>query len=348
MSYNSGRMYIFLLILTILTFILLLVVAAIRPSHSKLNLFELERRSELGDKHTKKALIREKLLDDVVSLQRVTVAILLVIIVVLSVLTFELVIGIFMAISVALTFGSIARLGLIKKLSKKLYKYNEESVLNFIQKVPILVRFLRSAPTNSGFHDLHIDSRQELQHLVSESDGVLTPDEKKLIVSSLSFNDELVRTIMTPRDSIVSVKKTEFLGPLVLDDLHKTGHSKLPVIAGDIDHIIGILHLEGLLALDIKRSTTAGKAMEPKVYYIHQDQTLQHALTEFLSTRHYLLIVINESHETVGLLALADVIEALLGRKIVDEFGSHDNLQDVAMRKLRGNNHPEKKTASSL
>jgi CBS domain containing-hemolysin-like protein len=128
------------------------------------------------------------------------------------------------------------------------------------------------------------------------------------------------------------------LGPLTLDDLHKTGNSKLPVIASDIDHIVGILHLEGLLALDIKRSTTAEKAMEPKVYYIHKDQTLQHALTEFLSTRHYLLIVIDESRQTVGLITLEDVIEALLGRKIVDEFDAHDNLREVASRKPRINN----------
>lgn len=344
MSYNSDGMYIFLLILTALAFTLLLIVAAIRPSHSKLNLFELERRSDLGDEHAEKALVREKLLGDVVSLQRVLIAVLLVIVVILSELTFGLVAGILVAIVVTLMYGSIARLGLIKKLSKKLYKYSEESVLNFIQKVPILVRFLRSAPMNSDLHVLHIDSRQELQHLVAESDGVLTPEEKKLIANSLSFNDELVRTVMTPRDSIVSVKKSEFLGPLTLDDLHKAGHSKLPVIAGDIDHIIGILHLEGLLALDIKRSTTAEKAMEPKVYYIHEGQTLQHALTEFLSTRHYLLVVINKARETVGLLTLEDVIEALLGRKIVDEFDAHDDPHQVALRNPRKNHYPEKHT----
>lgn len=342
MRYNGDGMFIFLLILTTTAFILLLVVAAIRPHHSKLNMFELERRFGLGDKHAEKALIREKLLGDVVSLQRVLIAILQVIVVILSELTFGLYFGIFVAFMVALVYGSIARLSFIRKLSQKLYKYSEESVLYFIQKAPYLVKFLRSAPMSTGSHVLHIDSRQELQHLVAESDGVLTPEEKKLIVNSLSFNDQLVRTVMTPRDSINSIKKTEFLGPLTLDDLHKTGRSKLPVIAGDIDHIVGILHLEGLLALDIKRSTTAEKAMEPKVYYIHQDQTLQHALTEFLSTRHYLLIVINESRETVGLLTLTDVIESLIGRKIVDEFDSHDNLRKVALRNPRGNKHSEK------
>ena len=344
MSYNSDRMFIILLLLTIIVFILLLIVAAIRPHHSKLNMFELERRSLIGDEYAEKALIREKLLGDVVSLQRVLIAILQVVVVILSELTFGLYFGIAVAFMVALVYGSIARLGIIRKLSQKLYRYSEPSILKFIQSAKYLVKFLRSAPMSSGSHVLHVDSRQELQHLVAESDDVLTSDEKKLIVNSLSFNDQLVQTVMTKRDLIKSVNKSEFLGPLTLDDLHKTGHNKLPVIDSGIDHIVGILHLEGLLTLDIKRSTTTEKAMESKVYYIHQDQTLQHALTEFLSTRHYLLIVINESRETVGLVTLTDVVEALLGRKIIDEFDNHDNLRRVAQRNPRGINHYKRQT----
>jgi CBS domain containing-hemolysin-like protein len=130
------------------------------------------------------------------------------------------------------------------------------------------------------------------------------------------------------------------LGPLTLNDLHKTGHSRLPVINGDIDHVVGILNLKGLLALDIKRSTTAEKAMDPKVYYIRADQVLQHALAAFLRTKHQLFIVVNEYRETVGLLTLEDAIEALIGRKIVDEFDAHDDLRAVALRNPRDNNRP--------
>jgi CBS domain containing-hemolysin-like protein len=320
---------------------MLLILAAIRPRHSTLNIFELERRAGIGDYHAEKALDREKMLGDVVSLQRVLIAVMQVVVFVVAELAFGFYFGIFMAFVVALFYGSIARLSIIKKLSQKIYKHSEQPVLKFIKKAPLLVKFLRSAPMSTGSHVLHIDSRQELQHLVAESDGVLTPEEKKLIVNSLSFNDQLVSNVMTPTESIYSIKKSEFLGPLMLDDLHKTGFTRLPVISSDIDHIVGILHLEGLLTLDIKRSSTAEKVMEPKVFYIHESQTLQHALTEFLTTRHYLLIVINKDRHTVGLLTLTDVIEALIGRKIVDEFDNHDNLREVAMRNPHVNNHLE-------
>jgi CBS domain containing-hemolysin-like protein len=333
-------MFTFLLILTILAFILLLIVAAVRPVHSKFNLFELERRAGLCDKRAIKALEREKLLGDVISLQRLLIALLQVVVVVLSELTFGLLIGILAAFLMALGYGPIANFGFLRNWSQKLYERVEDPALRLIQRFPLIFKILRSTPSGHHTYSLRIDSREELQNLVAESDDVLTPDEKKLIVNSLSFNDQHVGTVMTPRDMINSIKKSEFLGPLALNDLHQLGHSRLPVIGRDIDHIVGILHLRGLLTLDVKRSMTAEKAMEPKVYYIREDQTLHHALAAFLRTRHLLFIVVNKSRETVGLLTLEDVIEALIGRKIVDEFDSHDDLHTVALRNLHAKNRP--------
>jgi len=302
----------------------------------------LERLSGQGDKDVVAELTRENLLIDVISLQRALVALLLVIVVLLSVSTFGWLVGIIAAAFVALEYGSFARLPFLRRWSLKIYNRFEKRILTVIQKVPVLFRLLRSIPADDGASELRVNSRQELQHLIDESDSVLSVDDKKLLVHGLSFGEQLVSSIMTPRSVIDSIKNTEFLGPLTLDDLHKTGHSRLPVIKGDVDHVIGILHLNNLLSLDVKKSTTAEKAMEPKVFYIRQDQNLQHALAAFLRTKHHLFIVVNEFRETVGLLALEDVIEALLGRKIVDEFDEHDNLRQVALRNPRGNNRPEK------
>jgi len=323
-------MFIFL---TIATFILLLIVASIRPVHSELSLFELERRVAIGDRSAKRVLTRESLLSDVASLQRVMVALLLIIVVLLGMVAFGWLIGVFVALFVALEYGAIARLGFIKSWSQKLYKRAEAVILRFIQKAPVVFRVIRSVTIEDDVIGRRLGSSAELRHLVNESDDVLTPDEKNLIVYGLSFSDKLVNTVMTSRDMISSINKSEFLGPLTLNDLHKVGHSRLPVIDNDIDHVVGILYLNGLLALDIKRSVTAEKAMEPKVYYIHENQTLSHALAAFLRTHHHLFIVVNQSRETVGLLTLQDVIEALIGHKIVDEFDTHDDLRAVALRK---------------
>ncbi len=102
--------------------------------------------------------------------------------------------------------------------------------------------------------------------------------------------------------------------------------------------MIGVLHIRELLTLGNKASQTAGEAMEKKVYYINQEQTLDHALAAFLKTRHHLFVVVNGYRETAGIITLEDVIEALLGRKIVDEFDLHDDLRIVAAREAAQNN----------
>lgn len=326
-------MNILYLVLTIIVFIILLIVAAIRPLYSKFSMFELERRSSNGDDNAKSALAREKALSDVVSIQFSLIALLLVGVTTFAILAFSWLIGAAVALLMAISYESIARLPFLKSLSKKIYNHSEKSILHFIKKHRLFVKLFRGATIGGNSHSLQIESRDELQHLIAESSSIISPDEKKLIIHSLAFNDQLVRSIMTPRDKIVSINKSEFLGPLMLNDLHKVGHNRLPVIDGGLDRVIGILNLKDLLTLDTKKSMTAEKTMDNKVYYIREDQTLYQGLVAFSHTHQHLLIVVNEARETVGILVLEDIIEALLGRKIVDEFDDYDNLRAVATRK---------------
>jgi CBS domain containing-hemolysin-like protein len=335
-------MFTFLCIVLILLLVLLVVVAAVRPIHSSMSLFELQRRSVQGDSAATATLQREGYLSDVISLQRIIVALLLVIFVVSSVATLGWVFGLTIAVIVALEYGAISRVHFVESVALKLYSRIEANLLRLIAKFPVVFTIIRSVPKDEGAVMTHLDSREELQHLVAESGTLLNSDERKLIVHSLTFGSQQVSSVMTPSSVIDTIKHTEFLGPLMLDELHKKGHSRLPVINGDIDHVIGILHLQSLLALDVKRSVTAEKAMEPRVFYIREDQNLQHALAAFLRTHHHLFIVVNEFRETVGLLSLEDVIEALLGRKIIDEFDAHDDLRAVALRNPHDNNEPTK------
>ncbi|MDB5165303.1 MAG: exported protein of unknown function [Candidatus Saccharibacteria bacterium] len=330
----------FLILLLAVLFLKLVVVASIRPVRSPLSLFELERRVETGDGEAKHVLRRERLLPDVESLQRVTTALLLVVFVVISVVALEWLFGILISLVVALEYSAVARLGFIHQWGQRLYEKYEAHLLNFVEKWASVFRFIRSA--TPVLPVVTLNSKDELSHLVAESGAVLTTDERKLIMNGLGFEARLVSEVMTPRGVIDSISKREHLGPLTLDELHKKGHSRFPVIDGDIDHVIGMLHIQDLLTIDAKRkSTSVEKAMEPRVFYIKNSQTLQHALAAFLRTHHHLFVVINEFHETIGLLSLEDVIEAMLGRKIVDEFDAHEDLRVVAARNPRHNNKSE-------
>lgn len=326
------------IILFIVLAVLLVLVTSVTPRPSDLSRYELERAAEHGDVGAKDALHREGLLPDVFSLRQIVTSLLLVGTVMLAIASFGWLTGGLLAVVVALEYGALARVRLITGISNTYYAKYEAAILRFVEKFQLFFRFVRIAvPVSVPFR---LRSRDELVHLVEESIGVVSNDEKKLIINGLGATDHRIEQIMTPRSVVDSIDKKEHLGPLVLDDLHKTGHSRFPVIDKDIDHVIGVLHVRDLLEIDARRkSTSVEKAMDPRVYYIKQDQTLEHALAAFLRTRHHLFIVINEFRETVGIVTLEDVVEALLGRKIVDEFDTHEDLRKVAERNPRGNNH---------
>ncbi len=336
-------MFTFLVILSSVGFILLIGVAGMRPAQSVISTSELERRAKRANHEAKTALHREKYLPDVITLLRVKTTLLLVALVLLLVVTFGWLLGIIIGVIIALEYSAIARLRPIQRISQSLYQKLEPRLLRFVEKASPLLAILRGAPTSDADSYRRFDSREELQQLVDQSGNVLSDDERKVIIHSLGFKEQRVDSVMTPVGMIESIKKTEFLGPLVLSELHEAGHSRLPVIGMDLNHVVGTLHLMDLLSLDVKRSVTAEKAMEARVYYIHADQTLEHALAAFLRTHHHLFIVINSNRETVGLLTLEDVVEALLGRKIIDE-DDHENQRAVAAYEAEPNNSPEKHT----
>lgn len=337
-----GTMFTFLVVLTVLLFLLLVVVASVRPLPNVVSQFELERRSRRANHEARAALRREQYLPDVIALQRVVISLLLVTTVLLSVVTFGWAIGIIVAVIIALEYVVVARWQVIHRLSMKWYGLLEPKLLRFVEKFQPVFAFLRGLPTHEVDSYRRFDSREELQQLIDRSGNILSDDERKLIVHALGFKDQRVDSVMTPKSVMTTIKKDEFLGPLVLSELHDTGHSRLPVIGSDIDHIVGILYIKDLLSLDIKNSTTAEKAMDPKVYYIRGDQSLEHALGAFLRTRRHLFIVINSARETVGLVTLEDVMEALLGRRIMDEDDNHADLRAVAEQNPHHNNTPEK------
>lgn len=337
-------MFTFLVILTVIVVAALVLAAGIQPTRSSISKFELKRRSGKGHTQAEATLKREALLSDINSVQRITVSLLLVLSVIVSIATFGWLIGVIVAVIIAFEYGALARLKPVRDVSEKLFTLIEPSLSKFVIWAETAFAFIRTAPLEDTDRFRRIDSREELQHIVSQSEGVLSPEEKKLITEGLSFSDKTVKSVMTPKGMIDSVKKSEFLGPLVLSELHDLGHSRIPVIDGDIDHIVGILYVRDLLTIDEKKSVTAEKAMHPKVFYIHEDDTLGHALAAFLTAHHHLFIVVNEFRETVGLLSLEDVIEALLGRKIIDEDDNHEDLRSIAVSNPRANNQPETHT----
>ncbi len=326
----------------LITLVVLLIVLGVQPKISSHSQFELQRRSILGDEKAKILLRQREFLRDIISLQRAVASLCLVILSAISVYLFNWAAGLVLSIIIALEIGAVARVGLWQKYSQQLYEKYEPLILTTIERHQVILSLIRSVSPVVGDSRV-IESKEELLEMVAQSNGAISPSEKKLITNGLKFNDTKVEEIMTPRSMIESVSMNELLGPLVLDDLHKKGYSRFPVIDGDIDHIVGVLRIQDLLTIDQKaKSHRAETVMSKEVYYIRENQTLQHALAAFLKTQHHLFIVINEFRETVGLLSLEDVIEALLGQKIIDEYDIYGDVRKAATTNPQKNNLPTK------
>lgn len=327
----------FFAVLAIVVFVCLVLVAGMHPLRPDYTLAELKRRAKQSDRHMLD-LDRYELHPALVTLLRSVRAILIVIVTCLLIGAFGWFFGIVAALIIAFMYPVVARIKSVKQGSEALYTKIEAPLLDFSARFERILHAFREPATRLQEVPRKINSREDLADLIEHSKEVVGANERLLLASALSFPDKTVESIMTPRSVIDFIKDSEFLGPLVLDELHALGHSRLPVIAEDLDNVVGVLHLRDLLSLDIKRSVTAGKAMEAKVYYIRKDDTLEHALSAFIKTRHHLFIVINENRETVGLLTLEDVMEALIGRKIVDEDDIHADLRAVAAQEAKHNN----------
>lgn len=321
------------LIIYIVLIILLVFISSIKLVPNRISLFELKRRIKLGDNNAKKIRKFNESVGYYVSIQKIIEAILLVTITLLGFIYFEnKLFAIGLSLVIACTYNFISSLEFVGILSKLLFRPFSVSIINFLDSAKKYLGFLAFIKPKELLVDTQINSRFDLQNVIDKTNGLLTPDEKELVTKSLSFNDTQIKTVMTRRSDIIFVKKSEFLGPLTLSDLYNKGHTKLPVIGKNLDDVVGILYIKTLLALDNKRSSTAEKAMDPKVYYINQDQTLREGLALFLSTHQHISIVINEKLETVGIITLDDILSCLFGRKIIDKYEDHDDINAVANR----------------
>lgn len=334
----------FMICLTVLLYAVVVLCASVVPRRSRYSVFERGRRGRESEQAIALEDKRERTAEDISGVLRVVGTLALVMFILLTLTTFGWLFGSIAAVAGVLLYGQVARMRTVHDTAQRLYESYEGVLLDFVLRHHGVFRFFRGVPQAHAQDAVYIASREELLYTVDHLPKILTRDEQKLIRHGLEFSGVTVESVMTPRSVMDVVKKDELLGPLMLDELHKTGHSRFPVYDGDVDHIVGILYVRNLMQLHDKKTHKASELMTVPVHYIKEDQTLDHALAAFLRTHHHLFVVVNEYRETVGLLSLEDTIEALLGRKIVDEFDTHEDLRAVASRNPRGNNAPAKHT----
>ncbi|MGI6357117.1 MAG: hemolysin family protein [Bacillota bacterium] len=158
---------------------------------------------------------------------------------------------------------------------------------------------------------------------VGEELGVIEGTESKMIRSVLELTDTPVRNVMVPRTAITAIDvKISHQG--LLDVIRREGYSRLPVYDGDIDNIIGLLHVKDVCALtdDERLTFELSKHLRPTIF-VFESKRSGLVLRELQKHRVYMAIIIDEYGGTAGLVTIEDLIEEIVG-EIVDEYDVED------------------------
>ena len=150
-------------------------------------------------------------------------------------------------------------------------------------------------------------------------DGVIEPEERKMIDNVLRLEETSARDIMVPRVDIVAVAEDASSQDIV-DAITEKGHSRLPVFRESIDEIVGILYAKDLLPFVIGSTRTLPiKQLLRPAYVVPESKRLDDLLAELRRNRVHIAVVADEYGGTAGLVTIEDILEEIVG-EIQDEY----------------------------
>ncbi|MFT3799972.1 MAG: HlyC/CorC family transporter [Burkholderiaceae bacterium] len=175
-------------------------------------------------------------------------------------------------------------------------------------------RLLKLMGVRTNDPDAGALSLEELRTIVLES-GAFMPDKHRSILLNLfDLNHITVDDVMTPRHRIEALDvNTDERG--IREQLTTCFHNKLPVFEGEINQVIGILHVRRALSLLQRDSFTADDLREllAEPYFLPSGTPVFTQLQFFQENRQRLGLIVDEYGEVLGLVTLEDIIEEIIG-----------------------------------
>jgi CBS domain containing-hemolysin-like protein len=171
-------------------------------------------------------------------------------------------------------------------------------------------------------------TRDEVAGLVEESrrHGLLDPDEGRLVLGALTFEERDARSVLLPRSTLTTA--AESVTPAELEQLSaRTGYSRFPVCRDG--RMVGYLHLKDVLEfVDVHRNRPIAQSWIRPLPIVHVTSRLRDILATLQRTGAHLARVTDETGSTVGVVALEDVLEELVG-EIRDEAAASSAMAGV-------------------
>jgi magnesium and cobalt efflux protein corC len=184
------------------------------------------------------------------------------------------------------------------------------------------------------------DSAEDVVNLLRQAheQEVFDADTLFRLEKVLDFAELEVRDAMITRSQMNVIKENDGIDRIVAYII-ETSHSRFPVISGDKDEVLGILHAKDLLKFMANpEQFNLQNILRPAVF-VPEGKSLNSLLKELREQRNHMAIVIDEYGGVSGLVTIEDIIEQIVG-DIEDEFDedeSADNIHAVSAERWRIN-----------
>ena len=171
-------------------------------------------------------------------------------------------------------------------------------------------------------------SSEELRIVVNEAASMIPKGHQKMLLSILDLEKVTIDDIMIPRTEIVGIDLEDDWSDII-KQLAETQHTRLPVFEGDINHIIGIIHIRR--ALRFFHLEDASKDDFRKIireaYFVPTNTPLNTQLLNFQHQRRRNAMVVNEYGDVLGLVTLEDILEEIVGEFTTDPSATRKDVQ---------------------
>jgi CBS domain containing-hemolysin-like protein len=171
-----------------------------------------------------------------------------------------------------------------------------------------------------GAHTPFVTEEELLTILsVSEEQGVIEEDEREMIHGIIEIGDKSVREVMVPRPDVTAVERA-----VTLDELVKVfaqyKHTRVPVYEGDIDHMVGLIHIKDLVMYYARGAKNFEiSRMMRRIESTPESKKVDELLHEMQTKKVHMMVVVDEYGGTAGIVTLEDVLEEIVG-EIRDEY----------------------------
>jgi Mg2+/Co2+ transporter CorB len=164
-------------------------------------------------------------------------------------------------------------------------------------------------------------SSEELRTVVAEAGAMIPQRHRQMLMSILDLEKATVEDIMVPRVEIVGIDMEDSWDK-VLEQLRQSQHTRLPLFEGDIDRIMGVLHMKRVVhelargRLDRDKLVEAANVRD--VYFVPSGTPLNTQLLNFQRDKRRLAFVVDEYGDIQGLVTLDDILEEIVGEFTTD------------------------------